>query len=354
MSENIQIPISNIYYMICYAWNILSELDEKNRGTEEFDNIYNLLSAVLLKKVKLLIKKGFYKEYVLKERSLPTVKGKINIHNSINKNSLALKKICCEYDELSENIIFNQIIKYTILKLIKCPYVDNNIKIQLKQLILYFNNIGEVPPTKYNLGMLRYDTTNKHYGIIINICHLIYNGLIVTETNGEIKFLNYLTEKSMAKLFENFVLNFYKEKLDNKKFKKAKSSKIKWNITGDSSDLRYLPNMITDIVLDKKDNSKRLIIDTKFYKETLKVQSRFSMNKNIGKINSNNIYQINTYINQDKFNGEICGMLLYPTVDQNLDLSYEISGKEIKIKTLDLNTEWHNIEDRLIEISNSF
>lgn len=354
MNENIQIPILNVYYMICYAWNVLPELDEIGRGEERFEDIYKLLSNILLKKVRLLIKKGFYKEYTSEEDSLSTVIGKINIHNSINRNSLALKKIYCDYDELSENILFNQIIKYTILKLMECPFIDKEIKIQLKKLLLYFNNIKEVPPTKYNLSRLNYDISNKHYCIIINICQLIYNGLIVTESNGEIRFLNYLTENGMAKLFENFVLNFYKEKLDNEKFKKARSSKIKWNITGDSSDLKYLPNMITDIVLEKKDGSKKLIIDTKFYKETLKVQNRFSMSNSIGKINSNNMYQINTYINQDKFDGEICGMLLYPTVGQNLDLSYQISDKKIMIKTIDLNTEWYNIENRLLEIANSF
>ena len=97
-----------------------------------------------------------------------------------------------------------------------------------------------------------------------------------------------------------------------------------------------------------------MIIDTKFYKETLKIQDRFSMNNNIGRINSNNIYQINTYINQDRFDGEICGMLLYPTVGQDLDLSYEISEKKLMIKTIDLNNKWENIEKRLIEIANSF
>ena len=354
MNDNIQIPVLNIYYMICYAWDILSESDEVNRGEEKFDDIYKLLSNILTKKVKLLIKKGFYREYINIDDTLSTIRGKININDSINKNSLALKKVCCEYDELSDNILFNGIIKYTFLKLLKCQYLDNNIKNQIKKLLLYFNNVKEEAPTKYNLERLKYDTNNKHYRSIINICQLIYNGLIVNESNGKIKFLDHLKDNCMAKLFENFVLNFYKEKLDNEYFKKAKSSKIKWNITGDSSDLRYLPNMITDIVLEKRDGSKRMIIDTKFYKETLKVQDRFSMNNNIGRINSNNIYQINTYINQDRFDGEIYGMLLYPTVGQDLDLSYEISEKKLIIKTIDLNREWKSIEKRLIEIANSF
>ena len=70
MNENIQIPILNVYYMICYAWNVLPELDEIGRGEERFEDIYKLLSNILLKKVRLLIKKGFYKEYTSEEDSL--------------------------------------------------------------------------------------------------------------------------------------------------------------------------------------------------------------------------------------------------------------------------------------------
>lgn len=354
MNDTIKIPISNIYYMICYAWDILIEADDIPVDNEKFDDIYNLLTFILIKKIKPLIKKGFYKEYVDEEDLLSKIRGKINIGKSINKSSLAKKRLSCEYDELLDNVLFNQIIKFTIFKMISCPYVKKDIKDNLKKISFYFNNIDEMPPTSYNLSKINYNKSNKHYHIIINICQLIYNGLMVNEKDGKIKFLSYLKEEGMAKLFENFVLNFYMQKLDKEQYKKPKSSKIKWNITGSSSDLKYLPNMITDIVLEKKDGSKKLIIDAKFYKETLKIQNRFLRETEIGRINSSNIYQINTYVNQDRFEGEVCGMLLYPTVGQNLDLSYNISGKNIMIKTIDLNTEWNLIELRLLEISKSF
>ena len=59
------IPIKNIYYMLCYAWeNILRQQDESHLDTEAFDNIYNLLSFILIREVSKIIKGGFVKGYI--------------------------------------------------------------------------------------------------------------------------------------------------------------------------------------------------------------------------------------------------------------------------------------------------
>ena len=66
MAIEFKVPIKNIYYMLCYAWNIVDYADETVCGIEEFDNIYNLLATILVKEVGLLLKRGFYKEYIQK------------------------------------------------------------------------------------------------------------------------------------------------------------------------------------------------------------------------------------------------------------------------------------------------
>lgn len=50
------IKIKNIYYMLVYAFNVLNEEGYKKVGTEEFDNIADLLSAILVKGVSTQIK----------------------------------------------------------------------------------------------------------------------------------------------------------------------------------------------------------------------------------------------------------------------------------------------------------
>ena len=69
------------------------------------------------------------------------------------------------------------------------------------------------------------------------------------------------------------------------------------------------------------------------------------------KFNSSNIYQIYTYLdNFQSENGELEGMLLYPTTHTRVRDSITISGKKININTINLNQEWKLIENELLEL----
>ena len=60
------IPIRNIYYMLSYAFQVLSEQGYKNIETEQFDNVAELCAAILSKGVSLQLKRGLGREYIEK------------------------------------------------------------------------------------------------------------------------------------------------------------------------------------------------------------------------------------------------------------------------------------------------
>ena len=66
----------------------------------------------------------------------------------------------------------------------------------------------------------------------------------------------------MARLFEDFVQQFYKKELPNYKVSREN---IYWDTEGD--DLFYLSLMQTDISLEN--DHQKVIIDTKYYQHTL-------------------------------------------------------------------------------------
>lgn len=46
--------------------------------------------------------------------------------------------------------------------------------------------------------------------MLINISQLIYQGLITNEMDNEFSFSDFVRDNQMAKLYERFVLNFYR------------------------------------------------------------------------------------------------------------------------------------------------
>jgi 5-methylcytosine-specific restriction enzyme subunit McrC len=348
MSDTPKIPIKNIYYMLCYAWNTLSQSDNVDVGSEKFDNIYNLLTRVLINGVRHLLKRGFHREYSGRCEELSLIRGKIDVSSSIKQQTINRQKLICEYDEFTADAQFNRIIKFTIIALMKYPLLDINLKRDLSRLLLYFAQIGETEPTRQRLYSLRYNRNNQHYKLMMNVCELLYNGLISNESGKEIEFSDFIRDRQMAVLYEKFVLNFYKKHLPLSDFN-VDAPQIKWDYDEDFDNvgIEYLPDMRTDIVLENKPQNVQLIIDTKYYSSAL-------CKRNYGdtkKLISNNLYQICTYVNNSSYKGEISGMLLYPTTEENLNLQYRIGGKIIMVKTLNLGADWTDIYNRLIEIA---
>jgi McrBC 5-methylcytosine restriction system component len=349
MSEKSEIPIKNIYYMLCYAWETLTQSDNIAVDSEEFNNIYDLLSKVLISGIKHLLKRGFYKEYADCCEELSLIRGKIDVSDSIKHQSVNLRKLICRYDEFTSDTPFNCILKFTIETLMKCPMLDCSLKSELARLLPCFSQIKELPPTYRNLSALKYNRNNQHYKILMNICELLYNGLISTENGNQLKFSDFIREKDpMAVLFEKFVRNFYKKHLPQPEFY-IHAPHINWdcNQNFDNIGLEYLPIMRTDIVLENDWQNVQLIIDTKYYPEAFHMRNYGEKKKLI----SDNLYQIYTYVNNSNYDGAISGMLLYPTVDETLDLQYQIGGKIFMIKTLNLGADWDDIYNRLIEIA---
>ena len=126
------IPIKNLFYMLCYAWNVLSIKDSINVSSENIKDSYNLLGRIFSYCVGKLIRQGFHRCYITTEDELATLKGKVLLSNTINKSSMVKKKLCCQFDEFTANNLFNQIVKYTLSSLIKNPTIDNSIKKDIK------------------------------------------------------------------------------------------------------------------------------------------------------------------------------------------------------------------------------
>ncbi|MFT5872278.1 MAG: 5-methylcytosine-specific restriction enzyme subunit McrC [Clostridium sp.] len=336
----LKIPIKNIYYMLSYAFGVLRQDGFAQLSSEDFENIYELLCEILINGIREQLKRGIYKEYNLIEEEIPVLRGKISITDSIKLKAVSSTKLHCIYDEFSSNNILNQILKTTCLALVRNSNVNSKQKKKLKNLMMYFEEVSEVSIKTVEWKKLNYHRNNLTYKMLINICYLIWEGLIVNEQNGKYKFMDFIKDKQMAKLYEKFIYEFYKKECPGVSVNYQQ--KISWKTDDGYIDL--LPGMSTDISLTK--NNHRIIIDTKFYPQAMQ-KNYLSENKTFI---SSNLYQIFAYVKNSAFNGEVSGMLLYPTVDYDLNHVYKLSGNNVFIKTVDLNKNFKDISKILRDI----
>ena len=341
--------VKNIYYMLCYTFygDKLNEEDESSLGSEAFENIYNLFSLLLYMILKKQIKKGLHRDYNNTIAEIASVKGKIKISETINKSSLANKKVICEFDDYNENCMMNQIFKTTMYFLIKSNKIGIETKSLLKKTMNYFHNVQLIEIRDIKWDKIRFNRNNISFKYAVDICRLILSGLIVSDKNGNNKFKEFLDDSKVSLIYENFIKSYYK-----KHYPELKASSKKLYLTDDPV-ADFIPLMKTDITLEY--NNKTLIIDAKFYNKILKSNYFDSKCKTIS---NDNLYQILAYVdNQDPYKvGNVYGMLLYAqTIDEApISITKNINKHKILINTLNLNEDWIYISKKLNTIAELF
>lgn len=340
MTEDKGILIRNVYYMLAYAFQELRQNNYAEITGEKFDNIYDLFAEILIRGISYQLKQGLYREYVSRNESMQTVKGKIDMRGTIDNKIRNIQKIACDYDELSENNVYNQIVVSTAVLLIKHSEVKKNKKAKLKQLLLFFQNVQPIDVNTIRWNALRFDRNNRNYRLLLYICYFIISEWVLTTENGKFQMREF-SDEHMCRLFEKFVLSYYKKHHpDLKPF----AAQIDWNIETEQSTLNILPIMQTDILLTI--GERTLIIDTKYY--TRSMQKQFDK----ATIHSNNLYQIHTYVTEydENHTGKVDGMLLYAKTQEDIVPDGQLKRKDgnyIYFKTLDLNQDFENIKKQL-------
>lgn len=340
------IRIQNIYHMLAYAFHVLNEQGYKNMAMEDFGNTAELCAAILARGISAQIKRGLGKEYISQTEALSSLRGKIDISESITSQIFLRKQMICSYDEFSVNSYMNRIIKSTMLVLLKAD-ISRTRKKELRRLLVFFNNVDCIDLHTANWN-IQYNRNNQTYRMLVSICYLVVKGLLQTQSDGSTKLMDFLDERRMHRLYEKFILEYFRKEFPQIT---ASASQIPWQLDDDVRDM--LPVMQTDIMLTH--GEKTLIIDAKFYART--TQLRYGRHT----IRSAHLYQIFTYVKNKEAElagrpHEVAGMLLYAKTDEAVspEKEYHMSGNLISVRTLDLDGDFSKIKAQLNGIAEKF
>lgn len=338
--------------MLSYAFSSLQLSDDAEVTKEEFENIHNLFAAILSGGISRQLKQGLYREYLNHTEALPVLRGKIDMPGTIQNRIARKQQLVCEYDELSENNLLNQILKTTVMFLIRQSEVSVKYKSELKKKMFFFSDVDQIDLTSIQWPAIRFQRSNQTYRVLISICQLIAEGMLLGTDDGDYKLASFIDDQRMSRLYEKFLLEYYAKEHPELK---ATASQIPWALDDGIGTL--LPIMQSDVMLEDKTEKNILIIDAKYYTHTLQYQY------GSGTIYSNNLYQIFTYVKNkeknikaitDKYN--VSGMLLYARTDEELqpDNNYLMSGNKIAVRTLNLNLDFQKIASQLDSIVREF
>lgn len=340
-----KIPISNFYYLLCYAWDKLEESKVIGVTDDDYGHIVDLFARVLASGMEHLLKRGLDQGYQEYREVFGGVRGKIDFGTSLKAHLFPQGRAACVFEQLTHDVLHNRILKSTMATLLRHQELDPRNADALGACLARLSEVTTVRLDASVFSRVQLHSNNGVYDFLLRVCRLIHDATVIEEKTGQIRFRDFERDDAqMAALYERFLLNFYKREQNTFR---AGSEVLRWQATfGEEQDLLYLPSMRTDVSLQSAD--RKIVIDAKYYTEV--------MQTNFGKdtVRSGHLYQLFAYLKNMEYDGgpqsQAEGILLYPLVDTPLNLQFRIQGHTIRVVTIDMAQDWPQIHDHLLRL----
>ena len=376
-----RIPVRNIWLLLLYASQLYRELPDSERAALENapDDIPALVAKILSNAVERRLRRNLSQGYQRREADLNRVRGRIDLFRTERRQLLQRARVACIFDELTVDTPRNRYVKAALThiaaaldKLAKSPETETprresflRTERRCRELALRLERVGVLSHLDSrqasksvildNVGWM--DARERQ---MLAAARLALNLSIPTEESGSSLLpIANRQETQGWKLYEQAVAGFYYVVLSQHGWRVKHGSHIDWPLRDPTSGLETLmPNMITDIVLERRDandpgTGQRIVIDTKF---TSIVTSGQYGNQSL---KSGNIYQLYAYLRSqendyDALSRYSAGVLLYPSLGVNYDESATIQGHRIRFATVDLAADTQTIRKQLLRIVPGF
>ena len=339
------IPIENIYYLFCYAWNRFEEAQSVPLGASPSPDLPNLLGRVLLHGTRALLRRGLDRNYQDCSDEIATVRGRIDLGASLQLQARSIRRLVCEFDDLSHDLLHNQILKASLKRLARARTIEPQLAHELVLTARRMPDVSDIWLERSAFARVQLHRNNAYYDLNLKVAELAFDCLLPDPASGGFAFHDILRDETkMARVFEDFVRNFYRT--EQRAFAVLPLT-IPWEADAlSTTGAGRLPVMIVDIYLRSPD--RRMIIDTKYYAKSLQ-QSLFGTPS----FQSGNLYQLFSYLKNvtaDQAFANCEGMLLYPQVGPCLRESYQIQGHPVTLATVNLAQPWPAIARDLIDL----
>lgn len=352
-----QIPIQNLYYLLCYAWDVTDQQNKVKVDGDECHSLENLLAKVLIGACGQILRRGLVREYRFGQQEVDGVRGKIDVAQTLQSGKYRHGHTICYVDELSQNVLINQIIYSSVKRLASLDSVDDNVREKLKICLRKFPRLTEIRITNKTFDRIKLHRNNRFYFLVLHVCKLVHQSTLpMKNSNGKYEFIDFTQDDfRMNAIFERFLMNFCKRHF-KEEFPEIHREYIDFQLSPFGMMFKQaskaLPTMETDVTLYNPSTGEKTIIDAKYYHETL-----VSKYGGQGKVRREHLSQIISYLmNQEDSNQNYTlstrGVLVYPTIDEDYDFSYRYRDTEhcIHVRTINLNQDWRKIEERVKEI----
>ena len=346
-----RIPILNVYYLLCYAWGRVQDRNTARLGQLEGSaTVEDLLGKMLAVGVNQVFRRGVDRAYLERREDLAGVRGKLSVGETVKRMLQAQGRAACDFEELSVDIPANRILRSSLRRLLRGGALHRDVRAEVRAAYRRFDGVSLIRLHRGVFSRLQLGGNRRLYRFLLSVCKLLHESSMVDERTGRATFRDFRRdEATMWAIFEEFVAGFYEREQRVYRVNPEGRRRVDWAdwYAEDAGSRARIPVMTADVILES--SQRRIILDTKYYAETLAHRSATGS----GKLHSGNLYQLLAYLRNRQANrpegSKHEGILLYPKVDETLRVDVRLEGFRVQARTVDLEQDWRSIHEEMLE-----
>jgi 5-methylcytosine-specific restriction enzyme subunit McrC len=339
----VQVRVENLYFLLSYAWGHFEERDLGEIAAEDTKTAQDLFARVLVTTANRLLRQRLDRGYREDVDELRRPRGKINIARSASRGIHLRGVLECAFDDVTEDVLHNRIIKATARRLATVDGLSNDLRHGLLSIARAMPTVADVLISAQDFHRVQLHSNLRRYRLAMNVCSLLHRCLLPEERTGRWQFRSFAgNEREMGLLFETFVREFLAR--EQRTFQRVERTRLRWAVEGEPNGL--LPGLNTDITLRRPGHS--VVVEAKCYGDPL-VSGPFGTGATL---RSKDVCQLVAYLANFRGGGDrLVGVLLYGVDKPTIPPTHvRLLGHEVHVLELNLNQPWRALDQALRDI----
>jgi 5-methylcytosine-specific restriction enzyme subunit McrC len=312
-SVTTKVPVANVLRLASMAYRTLRIPPAVGDALLRSDEpALDWLAVLLVTEIQSVLSRGIRQGYVVREDSLPYVRGRMRFDSAGEWAKPGL--VACEFADFLPDTPENRVLR-TTLEVLVTRRVLPGVRTRAEQLLRSFLGVSLVRPTSSLLASCRIDRLNRRYESALDLCRLFLEQSGIELEPGDVGAPAYFFPMEMV--FQEAVATLLRTRLPDVSRQSGRSHAP---VSGQPA--RPL-TFAADVVVG---SPPRLVIDTKYAPP--EVRNRFGGRS----FHNDHVYQAAFYA----LSLGCPAMLVYPRVDQDVEVTFEVEGICISILAIDL------------------
>lgn len=146
--------------------------------------------------------RGILRSYEVREEPLVALRGRLDVTGQFRRAGV-LTPVACTYDDFTEDIVENRVLRAAIRRAMRVPLVDAVERQRLMRQLVALEAVTDVPVRPETVDAIHITRLNQHYAPALSLARLVLANLTLADAEGGAAASSFMVD--MNDLFQRFI-----------------------------------------------------------------------------------------------------------------------------------------------------